>query len=112
MNRTAIESIISQYKKHGWELRRVLLSRALAESLAPDKDRLFGSVEILSSDLEAAWFSRASQPGRETWELRSLGSMPYAIDAFLSDDLSPDECSEILLNTEDRMLSAAHTRNN
>jgi hypothetical protein len=109
MNRAAIEAIIAQYKKHGWELRRVLLTHSLRESLAPEKGQLFGSAEITSADLDAAWFSRTSLPGRETWELRHLGT-PYALDIFLDKDSGSNDNEELLRNTENRMREAAPQR--
>ncbi len=76
--------ILTQYKKHGWNLRRVLLS-APAQAKLPVS--LFGGAEIISSKLDAAWFSRASFEGREAWELRSLSTAPFAlIEVFEEDD--------------------------
>ena len=113
MNRAAIEAIIAQYEKHGWALRRVLLSPSLRNAFGPDVNKLFGTAELFSSDLDAIWFSRTSQTGKETWELRSLGSTPYAIDAFLDKDSSLGENDELLRNTENRMREAApHRRDN
>jgi hypothetical protein len=113
MNRTAIEAIVGQYEKHGWVLRRVLLSAAALESIKPGDDHFIENAQLVLSDLDAAWFSRTSPEGRETWELRSLGSTPYAIDAFLDEALTSVERDEILQNTEDRMLEAApHLRDN
>jgi len=76
--------ILAQYKKHGWNLRRVLLSASAREKLPVS---LFGRVEIISSELDAAWFSRASPEGREAWELRSLSAAPFAlVEVFEEDD--------------------------
>jgi len=76
--------ILAQYKKHGWNLRRVLLS-ALAQEKLPAS--LFGQAEIISSELDAVWFSRASPEGREAWELRSLSTAPFAlVEVFEEDD--------------------------
>ena len=79
-----IGEILAQYKKHGWNLRRVLLSASAKEKLSVS---LFGEVEIISSELDAAWFSRASPEGREAWELRSLSAAPFAlVEVFEEDD--------------------------
>ncbi|HEX8368601.1 MAG TPA: hypothetical protein VF604_08670 [Pyrinomonadaceae bacterium] len=83
-----ILEIISQYKKHGWTLRRVLLSdelrvRAYNELVALSTD---GAVEFVSADVEAAWFSRPSPTG-EAWELRRLSTTPFALfEVFDADD--------------------------
>ncbi len=79
-----IGEILAQYKKHGWSLRRVLLSASAKENLPAS---LFGEVEIISSELDAAWFSRRSPEGREAWELRTLSTAPFAlVEVFEEDD--------------------------
>ncbi|MEP6849336.1 MAG: hypothetical protein ABI999_10800 [Acidobacteriota bacterium] len=106
MNRSDIEAIIAQYEKHGWRLRRVIVTEKLRNVLGRDID-VFRQAEVVSSDVDAAWFSRVSGPGKETWELRGLASAPFALDAFLSDDLSDPERDEILQNTVERMRGSA-----
>ena len=78
-----IKEILTQYKKHGWNLRRVLLSASAKENLPAS---LFGEVEIISSELDAAWFSRRSPEGREAWELRILSTAPFALVEVFEDD--------------------------
>lgn len=79
-----VREILTQYEKHGWSLRRVLLSAEIKSSLPPS---LFGQIEIVSSDVNALWFSRASFDGRETWELRHLSNTPFAlVEVFEADD--------------------------
>jgi hypothetical protein len=79
-----IQAILAQYEKHGWLLRRVLLSAEM-RNLLPDA--LFKQAEIVASDLNALWFSRASFNGSETWEIRLLGGAPFAlVEIFEADD--------------------------
>ncbi len=79
-----IREILTQYEKHGWSLRRVLLSAEIKGNLPPT---LFGQTEIVASDVNALWFSRASFEGRETWELRHLSNAPFAlVEVFEIDD--------------------------
>ena len=79
-----VKEILAQYKKHGWNLRRVLLCAETSENLFRT---LFGQAEIISSEINAAWFSRAAFEGRETWELRHLSATPFAlIEVFEEDD--------------------------
>ena len=79
-----IQEIIAQYEKHGWSLRRVLLSAATKDDLPTSQ---FGQAEIVQSDLDALWFSRTSSGGRETWELRRLAGTPFAlVEVFEADD--------------------------
>ncbi|MBS1794346.1 MAG: hypothetical protein JSS81_10860 [Acidobacteria bacterium] len=101
-----IEEILALYKKHGWRLRRVLLSDEFRKKLGAERARLFGELEIHSSAVNGLWFSRSSKPGQETWELRRLSATPYALlEVF---DLEDEEeiREEALLEIEGRM--AAH----
>ena len=75
----AILEVISIYQKHGWILRRVLLSSVLKERLANGKDAIFGDVSINESAIDAAWFSRPPKSGGVPWELRYLGDLPFAL---------------------------------
>lgn len=88
-----IAEILSLYKKHGWTLRRVLLSDELRVTLTDALQNLFGSVPPVSSDLNAVWFSRASNAGQETWELRRLSANPFALVETFDDD-DDDEIRE------------------
>ena len=82
-----IAEILALYKKHGWILRRVLLSDALKTSLANAAENLFDDAEIRPSDIDAAWFSRKSKPDEEAWELRRLSETPFALfETFDSED--------------------------
>ena len=82
-----IAEILSLYKKHGWILRRVLLSDALKNSLPAPLENIFGAAEIRTSEIDAAWFSRPPNANQETWELRRLSETPYAmIEIFDAED--------------------------
>ena len=79
-----IREIIAQYEKHGWNLRRVLLCEPTEVRLVTV---LFGKTDIVSSRINALWFSRASSEGRETWELRCLTETPFAlVEVFEAED--------------------------
>ena len=73
-----MREILAQYAKHGWSLRRVLLSAETGENLS---DALFGQAEIFLSEVNALWFSRTSLEGREAWEIRHLSNTPFALVA-------------------------------
>ena len=82
INEQSVREILAQYEKHGWNLRRVLLSTPIENSAM-----LFGQAEIVCSDINALWFSRASFEDRETWELRLLSDAPFAlVEVFEADD--------------------------
>ena len=52
INENLIQEILSQYKKHGWNLRRVLLLTEIRENLNDTFRDLFGEAEIVSSDIK------------------------------------------------------------
>lgn len=98
----AISAIIEQYVKHGWTLRRVLAT--------PDDDYyLFvgiGDAEVIIGKQNALWFSRRSKPNAETWELRLLKGIAFALIAVIEDDMTPDEADQILSGVETEMLDS------
>lgn len=87
MTAANIAEILSLYKKHGWTLRRVLLSEALRKGLANSLEKLFGETEIRDSEIDAAWFSRPARNDQEAWELRRLSDAPFALfETFDTED--------------------------
>jgi hypothetical protein len=104
MNRNTFDALVAQYKEHGWDLRRILLTadsalNALGTEAYPD-------VLFETTDISAAWFSRRSQPDKVTWELRTLDPAPFALNAFLDDDLESAAKESILRETERRMRAS------
>ncbi len=96
-----IGEILSLYAKHGWILRRVLLSDKLRESLT---EELFGDAEIVSSKLDALWFSRVSNKN-EAWEIRHLSNTPFALVEVFPEATSDKEREEILNETQTRLMN-------
>ena len=107
---SAIDDILSIYKKHGWSLRRVLLSAAAA--CGSDS---FGDAEIRESNIDALWFSRASREGSEAWELRALAPTPLALLEVIPVETHAPERESILEEVEGRlreMLIRGRAKNN
>lgn len=77
--------IVATYEKHGWMLRRVLLSAETRKRLTARP----ADVDIIDSEIDAAWFSRPPESGIISWEIRSLGATPFALVEFVDED-SPD----------------------
>lgn len=103
-----IREIITLYKKHGWNLRRVLLSDELRVSLNEDLQNLFSDTELVSSPfLNAAWFSRASGKTRETWELRHLSETPFALLEVFDAETGEQMREEVRREVEARLLELA-----
>lgn len=104
MDRNAISAIIEQYRTHGWELRRALITPELKGSL-PEVEDIFGSVEVRIGPNAGLWFSRRSQPDHETWELRRISASPFAVVAILPDSAGPEERELDLADAENRMFN-------
>lgn len=78
MNADTLNEIIRQYIQHGWVLRRLVLTPESRIRLGDDLVNSFG-VELRESSLDAAWFSRPPTGGPVAWEVRNLGSFPFAL---------------------------------
>ncbi len=96
-----IGEIIETYQKHGWILRRVLLSPALKAKLGTGGDDIFNEVMIFDSDINAAWFSRPPKSGGIAWEIRYLGDPPFALLENI-DESSP-AFEDLLRSVETRL---------
>ena len=101
-------SIVDLYVKHGWVLRRVLLSALLRNEIAGQIESDFPDVPIHDRDYNAAWFSRPIAVGPIAWEVRNLGGTPYALVEHL-DENDPD-FEAALQMAEQRMVAAVASR--
>ncbi len=91
MNKQLLRDILEMYRRHGWELRRVLLRPAALASLDEDVKAILASAKIVEADFDALWFARPSHRGREAWELRLVSKDPYALfEAFEADETEGD----------------------
>ena len=95
----AVVEIIKQYEKHGWILRRALLSHDNSSALSG----MLGEIDVVHSDLDGLWFSRRSRPDSEAWELRRLTGLPFALVAAVPADATPEEVESILDQVVDDM---------
>jgi len=92
--RAALET----YRKHGWQLRRVLMSPATLAALhsAQGSNEVtaatqFENIVVQPAPFDAMWLARAAQGGREAWELRLVAEPPYALfELFEPDELEED----------------------
>ncbi len=104
IDREALDQILAQYAKHGWKLRRVLLSKRLADELA-DISSSIGDVETLDSEIDGLWFSRSSRPDVTAWELRRLSQDPFALVTSVPSDADQETTEAILKEAESQMLA-------
>ena len=102
----AINSIIMVYVKHGWTLRRVLLSKTLKSSLADSQD--FAGAEFIDADFDALWFSRIRNERETAWEIRHISNTAYALVAVV--DSEQDDEAATLAETEQRFAASLANR--
>lgn len=103
IDKNQIQDIIGLYAKHGWKLRRVLLSDALKKNLGAAAGTTFEGAEVRDSDIDAAWFARSSRPGDETWELRRLSSDAFAVCEVFSEEDDEVTREEAMFEMEERL---------
>jgi hypothetical protein len=90
MNNELAKQIVATYEKHGWQLRRILA----APGAQPERQQIaenFPAMPVSDSEIDALWFARPSDAGREAWELRLVAENPYALfEAFEADESEED----------------------
>ena len=91
MSLQLFQEIIATYRRHGWQLRRVLLRAETRVALESFTEELFGDAIVSEAEFDALWFVRPSHAGREAWELRLVAEQPYA----LFETFEPDEGGEL-----------------
>lgn len=103
----AIAETIALYTKHGWTLRRVLLSAPLRQYLAATGDLMLATIPVINSELDAAWFSRPSRVNCTAWELRRLSGTPFALVEVIDDRMDAGQADDLLKSLEMRMIKTA-----
>src|SRR2546423_2908895 len=123
------QDALAMYSKHGWRLARVLArgetmdemrsptaggeSRAdeAAAAMFDESDATtFEGVAVLESEVDAMWFTRAAQGGREAWELRLVGETPYALFELFEPGESEEDREDVRREVEARLREYAAPR--
>ena len=99
--REQIKEILATYKKHGWQLRRVLLTPKTRTEI--EDESWAGDAPIQVREFDALWFSRGSQRNREAWELRLIATTQYALFETFEADEPEDAREEVRKEMEARM---------
>lgn len=99
--------VTATYRKHGWELRSVLLQPATRAELDSEEAQLLKEVEVREAPVDALWFSRPSHNQREAWELRLLAQTPYALFETFEPEETEEERNEVRQEMEARMREYA-----
>lgn len=97
------KEIIATYQRHGWELRRILLKPTTRSDLGEQAAGLFDEAKLIEAEIDALWFARPSQAGREAWELRLVAEQPYALFEAFEADETEAERDEARLEMENKM---------
>ena len=100
IGREELAAILEQYRRHGWEPRRLLFT---AEPDAELLTLLPADVERAEAAVDALWFTRRSREGEEAWELRRLTGSPYALVEVIADGTDDVEREELLTAAAERM---------
>lgn len=104
------------YREHGWRLVRVLArAQTLEELRGPTGDEAddaatFEGVGVVVSEVDAMWFTRPAQGGREAWELRLVGETPYALFELFEPDEAEEEREDVRREMEARLREHAAPR--
>lgn len=97
-----IRQIVETYRKHGWELRRVLLCPETRSELEQHNTPL-GTAQPEESTVDGLWFSRPSHNQREAWELRLIAESPFALFETFEPDETEDQREEMRREMEARL---------
>ena len=95
--------LVATYRKHGWELRSVLLQPATLAEINAQEPQLIPNLAVKEADVDALWFSRPSHNKREAWELRLLAQTQYALFEAFEPDETEEERDEVRRETEARL---------
>jgi len=88
------------YRKHGWQLRSVMLRPETCvelQALLPE------GLPVKEATCDALWFSRSSHNNREAWELRLLAQTQYALFETFEADETEAERDDVKLEMEARL---------
>ena len=114
------DDALANYRRHGWRLARVLARpETLAEMRAAagtdaggesGASAVYEGAPVTESDVDAMWFARASQGGREAWELRLASEPPYALFELFEPDEDEEDREDVRREMEARLREYASPR--
>jgi hypothetical protein len=95
--------LVATYRKHGWQLRSVLLRPATRGVIEKQVAQLLDTVPVKEAGFDALWFSRPSHNNREAWELRLLGQTQYALFETFEADETEEQRDDVKREMEARL---------
>ena len=103
----SIKEILANYGRHGWCLKRLLLTPETRAGLAESGGEIFEGAVVEESAINALWFARRSHAGREAWELRLVAETPYALFETFEEDEGEEDREEVRREMEARLREYA-----
>jgi hypothetical protein len=92
------------YRKYGWRLARVMMRpETLAELRAANGGEDFENTPAREFPIDAMWFARPAEGGREAWELRHVSESPYALFELFEPDEAEEDREDVRREMEARM---------
>jgi hypothetical protein len=92
------------YRKYGWRLARVLMRPdTLAELRAASGGEEFERTPAREFPIDAMWFARPADGGREAWELRLVSESPYALFELFEADEAEEDREDVRREMEAKM---------
>jgi hypothetical protein len=105
---------LATYRKHGWQLRRVLMTadtlvalRAATGGAETDAAR-FAETDVQPAPFDALWLARPSHGGREAWELRLIAEPPFALFELFEADEAEEDREDVRREMEARVREMRH----
>jgi hypothetical protein len=102
--------LVGTYRKHGWELRSVLMQPDTLSELHRDEAQLLNNVTVKEDSFDAMWFSRPSHNNREAWELRLLAQTQYALFETFEVDETEEQRDDLKREMEARLRDYAEKK--
>jgi hypothetical protein len=106
---------LATYRKHGWQLRRVLMTAdtlaALHAATGGDETSAarFAETDVQPAAFDALWLARPSHGGREAWELRLISEPPFALFELFEPDEAEEDREDVRREMEARLREAMNT---
>ena len=95
---------LATYRKYGWRLARVLMRPdTLAELRDATGGADFETVPAREFPIDAMWFARPAEGGREAWELRHVSESPYALFELFEPDEAEEDREDVRREMEAKM---------
>ena len=99
--------LVATYRKHGRELRGVLMQAKTLAELQDHEAQLLSKLPVKEAAFDALWFARPSHNRREAWELRLLAQTQYALFETFEADETEEERDDVKLEMDARLRDYA-----